>query len=553
MNNVKKFLQMRLFYFLSFLLVFIACQKDDDGSPLLFEAHQHEQIQTTTTTVSLDEIPKVAEYLSTLGDQRGHFTIEKSIYSNYRLNEPDLVIGTLQTREIIEVTDQYDQKNHTFLLSSIGSANTTVKSTFNLIVQESLSGLFSYIVEYRPDENWIPNYRDLQDFSTYSGEIIHYSITGRYIAKLNLIDGVAINGETRSPCSDDGDPNGDTGNNGGNDGNPGPGDSGPGDGDGGGNEDNPPPDPDVSADLKWLCVWRQFLHNEPSECNNPSLGGSWVIVITYGDKSVEDTVRCPNDLPELPEVCYDNNGDPCPNQCDPNGNGCAEAPIDPNPVVAVNYDLALIYSLNQFLEPNLTTEQIDWIFENEENVAFAVELNNFLEALDGSEYEDYYEDYLISAIDDIKEDGVLDVEFSYPKPHCSSFEYASGMNGALKGSAVVGIHNFFMSLKADSDGIKFHYIDLDLPVMYFNVPGVILNGVAATESAIALDQAIDATENWFSINFEANGFVVTEQWINNINFEMSLLLGGSVSRIPSFPIPNPAPYVIDLFTTGNCM
>ncbi|MFC4636700.1 hypothetical protein ACFO3O_22575, partial [Dokdonia ponticola] len=148
------------------MTLFIACQKDDDGSLPLLKVHQHEHLQTTTTTVSLDEIPKVAAYLSTLGDHRGHFTIEKSVGGRNRSSEPDLMIGTLQTSEIIQVTDQYDQKNHTFLLTSIESTNTTVKSTFNLVVQESSSGLFSYIVEYRPDEDWIPNYRDTQDFST---------------------------------------------------------------------------------------------------------------------------------------------------------------------------------------------------------------------------------------------------------------------------------------------------------------------------------------------------------------------------------------------------
>ncbi|MFC4636369.1 hypothetical protein ACFO3O_20855 [Dokdonia ponticola] len=338
-KNVK-LLRARIFLVLTAMTLFICCQKDDEPSTHLGR-HLHEQLQTTTT-VSLDEIPKVAEYLSTLGDHRGHFTIEKSVGGSNRSSEPDLVIGTLQTSEIIQVTDQYNQKNHTFLLTSIENTNTTVKSTFNLVVQESSSGLFSYITEYRPDEDWIPNYRDSQDFSTFSGEIIHYSITGRYIAKLSLMNGIAINGETRSPCSDDGEPSG----GGGNEGNPSPGESGPGDGDGGGNGDNPPPDPDVSADLKWLCVWRQFLHNEPSECNNPSMGGSWVIVITYGDKSVEDTVRCPDDLPELPEMCNDGNGDPC--DCAPDGVTCMEEEPEEEPedtetneTVGVIFDLGL--------------------------------------------------------------------------------------------------------------------------------------------------------------------------------------------------------------------
>ncbi|MFC4636699.1 hypothetical protein ACFO3O_22570, partial [Dokdonia ponticola] len=158
----------RIFLVLTAMTLFIACQKDDDGSPPSLEAHHHQDLQTqnNVTSVSLNDIPRVAAYLSTLGDHRGHFTIDKSVGGRNRSSEPDLMIGTLQTSEIIQVTDQYDQKNHTFLLTSIESTNITVKSTFNLVVQESSSGLFSYIVEYRPDEDWIPNYRDTQDFST---------------------------------------------------------------------------------------------------------------------------------------------------------------------------------------------------------------------------------------------------------------------------------------------------------------------------------------------------------------------------------------------------
>ena len=112
----------RIFLVLTVMTLFICCQKDDEPSTHL-GGHLHEQLQTTTNRVSLDEIPEVADYLSILGDHRGHFTIEKSVETNNRSNEPDLVIGTLQTSEIIQVTDQYNQKNHTFLLTSIENNN----------------------------------------------------------------------------------------------------------------------------------------------------------------------------------------------------------------------------------------------------------------------------------------------------------------------------------------------------------------------------------------------------------------------------------------------
>ncbi|MFC4636667.1 hypothetical protein ACFO3O_22370, partial [Dokdonia ponticola] len=389
----------------------------------------------------------------------------------------------------------------------------TVKSTFNLVVQESSSGLFSYIVEYRPDEDWIPNYRDTQDFSTYSGGIIHYSITGRYIAKLNLIDGVAINGETRSPCSDDGEPSG----GGGNEGNPNPSD-----GDGGGNGDNPPPDPDVSADLKWLCVWRQFLHNEPSECNNPSMGGSWVIVITYGDKSVEDTVRCPDDLPELPNVCNDGNGDPC--DCNPDGVTCMEEeePIDPNPVVAVNYDLTLIFGLNQFLEPDLTTEQVNWIFENEENVAFAEYALQILTANPDA-------NPLIGA-------------------DCRSFEYAQPPGAPQKGCAVTNFNHTFYTAGVRPDGSPYYgELDSNIDIIYFTMPTWMTNGQAANLTADAVTNAIMATDLQFFADPDISEIGLGNFFRDALIFQMSIL-GGSVStNIEPFPIPSPAPYITSLF------
>ena len=356
----------RIFLVLTAMTLFICCQKDDAGSSQELQ-NSIEETHLITNTVSADDIPEIMNYLSTKGDSRGHFTINKSSGNN-RSSERDLVIGTLQTREIIQITDQYDRKNYTVLLTSIERSDSTIISVFNLIIKESSAGFFSYIMEYRPDANWIPNYRDMQDFSTFTGEILHYSIDGRYIAKLSLLDGVSTSGETRNPCPENDYPDSDTGNSGGNEGDGSPGDGNTGDGSPGG-EDNEPP-VDVEATLVWLCNWRGQLHSSPSACDNQGAGGTWVILIVYGDKSMENTLRCP-DLPDTQDVCYLENNDPCPNGCNTDGSGCAEINQDTNPVVGINYDLDLIFGINDFLEPDLTDEQVDWIFESLGNVAFA--------------------------------------------------------------------------------------------------------------------------------------------------------------------------------------
>ena len=51
----------RIFLVLTAMTLFICCQKDNE-TPTQLLGHLHEQLQTTTIRVSLDKIPKVAEY-----------------------------------------------------------------------------------------------------------------------------------------------------------------------------------------------------------------------------------------------------------------------------------------------------------------------------------------------------------------------------------------------------------------------------------------------------------------------------------------------------------
>nr|WP_299171138.1 hypothetical protein [uncultured Allomuricauda sp.] len=139
-----------------------------------------------------------------------------------------------------------------------------------------------------------------------------------------------------------------------------------------------------------------------------------------------------------------------------------------------------------------------------------------------------------------------------PFPHCSSFEYASGLSGAIKGAAVVGVSDSFYSHQTFSDGsFKTRRITALEPLLYFSMPGNVLNGVAATLTAKAVNRANNSTQTWFAANPGATKEVLGQYWYNQIKKQMKGI-GGHVSRVPSFPIKNPAPYVTHLLTTGNC-
>lgn len=122
---------------------------------------------------------------------------------------------------------------------------------------------------------------------------------------------------------------------------------------------------------------------------------------------------------------------------------------------------------------------------------------------------------------------------------------------ALKGAAVYGIQNLFIVYYLNGYSPEILFMNVTLPTIFFNLFGSYTNGYGATQSAVALEQAIDATDDYLSANPRASLYAVKQQFITNINNEM-LELGGTASTIPSFPINNPVPYIVDLANNGNC-
>ncbi|WP_299212896.1 hypothetical protein [uncultured Dokdonia sp.] len=504
------FWRARIFLVLTAMTLFLCCQKDDEPSSLQTQETQVSNSLTFKSNVTTDEIPDVMDYLSTKGDSRGHFTISKS-NTNNRSNEPDLVIGTLQTREIIQITDQYDRKNYTFLLTSIESNDSTVKSIFNLIIKESSTGFFSYIMEYRPDANWNPDYRDPEYFFTFTGESIYYNIEGSYLAKESLSDGEVINAEIKSNCPN---PDSDSGNGGGGGADGGDGDGGDGSSNGSGVE--------ISTTINCDAPCTHPEHNpHATPCGHP-ICVSETVVVFKSSESVGKHVRNPCLPEDAPEFCHEPNGDPC--ECNPNG-GCAEE-IDTNPVVGIIYDLDLIFSLNDFLEPDLTQEQIDWIFDNEDNLEFAEYALQILMANPDA-------NPLIGA-------------------DCRSFEYAQPPGAPQKGCAVTNFNHTFYTAGVRPNGSPYYgEIDINMNIIYFTMPTFLTNGQAANLTAIAVTEAMKETDLYFFENPDISEFSLDDFFRNRMMFNLALAGGSFSTNIEPFPIPSPAPYITSILGLSN--
>jgi hypothetical protein len=150
----------------------------------------------------------------------------------------------------------------------------------------------------------------------------------------------------------------------------------------------------------WLCNWRGSFHANPSDCNEPSEGGTWILSIKSLLPEGKGTNLLKNGCFPLPEECFDDVQDPC--ECDGNG-GCVEE----NDEVPVNFpiNIALVFELNSLLDQNLTPEQIDALapYGNE----FFQSMIDFLNANDTPEAQGFIEE----VIDVFAENPSAEVDF----------------------------------------------------------------------------------------------------------------------------------------------
>ncbi len=147
--------------------------------------------------------------------------------------------------------------------------------------------------------------------------------------------------------------------------------------------------------------------------------------------------------------------------------------------------------------------------------------------------------------------GVCVEETSFPYPHCSSFEYYKPPGSLVTACAVTGLNDTFYA-EGERNGVQGIFeVPVNYPLIFFTMPSWRTNGSAATYTAVAVNNAFNATQAWFASNPEATADEVGDKLDTNLIFEMGYF-SGSMSAIPPFPLSNPAPYQTSLFNTGNC-
>lgn len=138
----------------------------------------------------------------------------------------------------------------------------------------------------------------------------------------------------------------------------------------------------------------------------------------------------------------------------------------------------------------------------------------------------------------------------WPDADCSSWEYAN-LGLGIKGAAVIGMSNLFLSGYYDSTGYGYEGRRVNMPTLYFTALGGWTNGRAATVTARVINQARRKTEAWYKKNRHVHGDILGLEWLKNMKDAMKKI-GGSVSTNNLHNMQNPAPFVSNFFGSSNC-
>jgi len=500
---------------LGILVFFNSCQDDAEG--LIPETIVNQESHTHFDTVNGHEIPHIIDFLKSKSNDKMQFTLTDDVspVGTNRNPEEDLTVTTPLLDQIKQATNSFGKTNYTFKLLE----EETREGTYflNLVVKEYGRILYMYILKYVPTEGWLSTYTGDQDLSSFDGAIYLYADDGKYLATLDIDQGVTISSQGRSsdcpPDNTDGSSDG-----------PGDGTTGPGDGtstgpgDGGGLDIGI----DIDATFGWRCNWRNQLHASPLDCNNPSQGGEWVIIIEDAQRSMANRTVCPP--PD--ENCQID----CVGNVDPATCTCVEEDEEVEgtdiPVIIDISDIALVANLNEYLEPDLTDEQIDWIFENEENREIAEYALEILKANPDAN--------------------------PFLGADCRSFEYAQPLGALQKGCAVANFNHTFYTAGIRPNGSPYYgEIDINYSEIYFTMPTFLTNGQAANATAIAVTEAIKEADIYFFENPDISEFDLNDFFRSRMMANLALVGGSFSTTVEPFPIPNPAPYITSILGLSN--
>jgi len=313
----------------------------------------------------------------------------------------ELVLTSAELNNIKKLSNSQGISNYTFQLNFDNHQNLNgYTSYFNLVVKELSTGdYYSYIQEFRVDNTLLLSNSLQTNMHHYNGFMVFYNTVGEFLITIELNNGNVVNKEETDKCdSGDGEGSSSGGGGGSAEGSGPPGGSG---GSGSGGEFI-----GGGSSSGWLCNWRGSFHSNPSDCNEPSEGGTWIFSIKSLLPEGKGTNLLKNGCLPLPEECFSDVQDPC--ECDGNG-GC----VIENDEVPVNFpiNIALVSELNSLLDQNLTPEQIDALapYGNE----FFQSMIDFLNA----NYTPEAQGFIEEVIEVLAENPVAEVDFdpsNYP-------------------------------------------------------------------------------------------------------------------------------------------
>jgi hypothetical protein len=317
---------------LAFLLALLTGCSEDDAHRSGNQDHVHQQ--SNHRWLSGSEIPDVISHLTErLGPD---FTITLDAPSGHR--QQDLVSGSVDTDQILELTDQDERSSYSFTLFK---PHTDERISFlNYVVKQSGSGYYGYIIAYEPDRNWAAIGEDPLAMLDFTGTISLYTDQGAFVSRSWFESGEEVSREVAEGCQTSG---GSTGNNGGggstgqngNQGDQGSNQGGDQSGTGGHN---------IDIDVVCGCP-----PQHPGGSSNPNCNCTMgdVVTITINQRSLQNALRTAD---PCPPDCFDANGDPCPFGCDLDGS-CLPDPNE-SQTEGIVVDLGVFLALSDLAGPN---------------------------------------------------------------------------------------------------------------------------------------------------------------------------------------------------------
>lgn len=356
-NKLRNFLNL---FLLSLFIIISGCENDKEPNNIPLNKSQN----LTSKTISGKEIPDIINFVRNQSNDEMKFSL--GLKNRDSRTQENLIIGSIQTDKIKQITNDANRSNYTFKVDKESVSNEL--SFINYTIKESPNGFYSYFLEYVPNMKWLKTTATPNDLSTFTGEIRAYDRNGYYIGKNTFSNGIRVEQTYRNPCD-----NGSTGSSSGGGGGDGSGTSTGGSGSGSGSGSGGTGAGSGSGgggggtggyDIECIVI----VISDFGEC-----GCQTVSVYTCNDyfnqkSSSKNPFRnpCTDDCQNQQrtsdcEFGFDENCNCLP---DPNED------INNNPNDGILIDLGIIQKFNSLLSNNLTSQQINWMFENQKNMKF---------------------------------------------------------------------------------------------------------------------------------------------------------------------------------------